>query len=196
LPVPIKREVSVKPATSTSERIKATLGPLELRLAEAGEIEDAHALALRLIGPGIVSLEQLKTIQAWTRLSVFALREERELTGVFAFLLLNERGLCALLAEFFDGRSPDLEHLCRSGQGARAYYGWGFAGATRTARRAVVGGAADLRAALPHLPFYCHAATEAGRRAITEKLGYGDIPGSTSGLLGAPALASEVRRAA
>jgi hypothetical protein len=184
------------PSAAMHASVKVALGALGIRLADAADLVEAQALAARLIGPDVVTLERMAAVQAWTGLSVFGFREEGELTGLFAFLLLNARGRAVLLSDALDGRDPDLGLLSRPGERPSAYYGWGFAGSTRPARRAVVTGAAVLRGVLPQLPFYCRAATEAGRRAVTEKLGYRDVPGSSSGLLGVPALADEYRRAA
>ena len=165
-----------------------SLGSLGLRTASADEVWRGRLLASRLIGPDIASPECLCEVQQHAGLSIFAYLEAGELTGIFAFLLLNPAGRAALLADAFDGRNPRLDFLSTRGETPSAYYGWGFAGSTRPARSALVAGADRLRQVLPRLPFYCHAATPAGRRAVTEKLGYVDVPGSRSGLLWSPPL--------
>ena len=182
---------------SLHNAVTGALAGLGLHLADDAEARDGHALASDLISPDIASVECLWAVQQRTGLSVFAYREADKLTGIFAFLLLNPAGAAALSADALDAVRPDLALLSRRGEAPSAYYGWGFAGSTRPARSALVAGADLLRRqVLPHLPFYCHAATPAGRRAVTQKLGYVDIPGSRSGLLYSPPLFQDDRRAA
>ncbi len=184
-------------ATSLRAPISGALCVLGLQPAGLADIREGHALSTALIGPEIAGLDRLHEIQAWTGLSIFAFREEGRLTGVFAFLLLNWAGHAALLRDAFDGRAPDLSLVAHGHEHVSAYYGWAFAGSTRPARTALVTGADVLRRqVLTRLPFYCHAATPAGRRAVTEKLGYFDIAGSPSGLLCALPDPAEQRRAA
>ena len=169
------------------ERISRALGRLGLHPASPAGLEAGHRLAARLIGPGITPLETLRTVQRHCGLAAFVRHEDEALVGVFVFLLLNGRGWAAVLADDFDGLAPSLDHLAVPAEHPSAYYGWGFAATTPEARAAVVAGADLLRkGVLAALPFFCRAATPAGRRAVTVKLGYRDLPGSRSGILWAP----------
>ena len=173
--------------SSLHDRVSRALGDLGLHPASPPALEAGHRLAARLIGPGITPLETLRTVQRHCGLAAFVRHEHDVLVGVFVFLLLNRRGLAAVLADDFDGLAPRLDHLAVPAEAPSAYYGWGFAATTPQARAAVVAGADVLRReVLTDLPFFCRAATAAGRRAVTLKLGYRDLPGSGSGVLWAP----------
>jgi len=147
-------------------------------------------MAARLIGPTLADLETVHAAQDRTRTTCFAFVEDGELTGLFAFLLANDRGLEALMSDAFDPLSPDMELLAAPDQRPAAYYGWALAGTTPAARLTVISAANHLRHhTLRYAPCFCHVATEAGRRAVTGKLGYSLVPGSISGLYRAPAVA-------
>lgn len=147
-------------------------------------------MAVRLIGSTLADLETVHAAQERTRSACFSFVEEGELTGLFVFLLANDRGLEALMSDAFDPLFPDMELLAAPDQRPAAYYGWALAGTTPAARRAVISAANHLRhQTLRHAPCFCHVATEAGRRAVTGKLGYGPVPGSISGLYRARAVA-------
>ena len=55
------------------------------------------------------------------------MRGRAGLVGVFAMLLLNERGLDALLAGRFDASRPDTDLLTRPGEPVAAIYFWAIA---------------------------------------------------------------------
>ncbi len=174
-------------ASSLHAGIRRALADLDLYPASTSGLEAGHRLAASLIGPGITPLGTLRSVQRRCGLAAFVRHDGEALVGVFVFLLLNARGRAAVLADDFDGLAPPLDHLAVPEDRPSAYYGWGFAATTPEARAAVVAGADVLRkGVLADLPFFCRAATEAGRRAVTLKLGYRDLPGSTSGLLWAP----------
>ncbi len=184
-------------ASSLNSRIRRTLAAFDLRPASGAALDAGHQLAARLIGPGIATLETLRAVQRHTALAAFVRHEGEEVAGVFVFLLLNAHGHAAVLLDQFDGLSPPLDQLAVPGKPPSAYYGWGFAGVTPSARAAVVAGADALRhGPLAHIPFFCRAATPAGRRAVTLKLGYRDLPGSTSGMFWSPPVGDPPRRAA
>ena len=171
-------------------KIASDLASRGLRLSSPAEVVAGHALAVRLIGLDLAELETVRAAQRRTQSACFSFVEAGELTGIFAFLLANDRGLEALLSDAFDPLAPDMDLLAAPDQRPAAYYGWALAGTTPAARLAVISSANRLRHhPLRYAPSFCHVATEAGLRAVTGKLGYGPGPGSTSGLFRAPAVA-------
>lgn len=147
-------------------------------------------MAIRLIAPTLADIETVHAAQERTRATCFSFVEDGELTGLFVFLLANAGGLEALMADAFDPLSPDMELLAAPDQRPEAYYGWALAGTTPEARLTVISAANHLRHhTLRYAPCFCHVATDAGRRAVTGKLGYSLVQGSISGLYHAPAVA-------
>ena len=184
-------------ASPLHTRIRRTLARLGLRPAGSAALKAGRDLAVRLIGPRITSLARLQAVLRKSGTGAFAFHEAGELKGIFVFLLLNAAGRTALLADDFDGLAPDLGLLAGPSETPSAYYGWGFAGTSPAARTAVVMGADALRRdVMMDIPFFCRAATPAGRRAVTLKLGYRDFPGSRTGLLWSPPPGEDSRRAA
>ncbi len=177
--------------------IISALADVNLAFATPADIDEGHALACRLIGPGLAHAAALHMAQAHTGACCFGHREGDELTGVFAFLLLNPAGLASLTSHRFDPCAPAAWALAGRADPPAAYYGWAFAGVTPAARKAVVAGADLLRrSVLQHIPFFCHAATPAGRRAVTEKLGYRPFDGHDGGLYFSPPRPAEQELAA
>jgi hypothetical protein len=110
--------------------------------------------------------------------------EDGALTGVMGYAPLSSAGLDAVWSETFDGARPDLSHIAGGVQRPAAGYGWGMAGRTPAARRAVVAGAVALyERILPEVPWFTRAVTPDGRRVILGKFGYVGAPGCGSGLL-------------
>jgi hypothetical protein len=169
------------------DAVISVLGGLGLTLASSSEIDEGHDLARRLIGPALAPVSRLRRAQAHSGACCFAFYEAFELTGIFAFLLLNAAGLGAVIQGDFQPGDPPLWALARATEPPAGYFGWAFAGSTRLARWTVVAGAARARRiALPSIPFFCHAATPAGRRAVIEKLGYVAYGGADAELLWSP----------
>jgi len=179
------------------DAVISVLGDLGLTLASSSEIDEGHALAWRLIGAALAPASRLHRAQAYTGACCFAFREACGLTGIFAFLLLNAVGVDAVIRGRFDPGDPQLRLLARATEAPVGYFGWAFAGSTQLARRAVIAGAERARrVALPLIPFFCHAATPAGRRAVTEKLGYVAYGGVDAELLWSPPIGPALERAA
>jgi hypothetical protein len=146
---------------------------------------EARALAARLISPGVASACTLEAVHRHAGgAAVFVFREPDLLTGVVAFAPLTRAGLEALLAERFDAVAPDLSHIAAPGEPVAAGYGWGMAGVTAPARKAVVAAAIALyEQVLPDAPWFTRAATADGRRVVLGKFGYEPLRASASGLL-------------
>jgi hypothetical protein len=171
-----------RPSASQARLFLQELGLCPL---EARDMPDAHALAARLIGPGIASAATLSAVHERTGGdAVFVLWEQGEITGVVAYAPLNRDGLDALVRDDFDGVSPDLAHVAGEGERPRAAYGWGMAGSTPAGRKAVVqAGIALYERVLPDTPWFSRAATPDGRRVVLGKFGFSPAPWSGSGLM-------------
>jgi hypothetical protein len=160
-------------------------GLTPLGFAEAGvnELGAIRALAAGLISPHVAGEAALHALHSRTGYGFYVLREEGWITGLIALVLLNEAGLAAVRSETFNALDPSLEHAVARNEEPAAVYGWGIAGATREAAKVIVEGSWAVLAALPEQPFFVRAATEAGRRLLTEKMSFVPYPGSTTGLL-------------
>ena len=170
-----------------AERIADDLAAFGLRAARAHEVAPAHALARALIGEGIVAAEDLGRVHARTGAGLFVALEDGALTGVLAFVLLNAAGHAAVLTETFDALSPAEAHIAGRDQPASGFYGWGVAATTRTSAHQLIEGSRAMgRSSVGHLPYYARPTTPKGERLMRERLGFIDVPGSTSGLVWAP----------
>jgi hypothetical protein len=174
------------PRTWSPEAAKRLfLRQLDLSPATPNDILSARNLAARLISPDVASAATLQAVHRHAGDgAVFVFREPEGLTGVVGFAPLTPAGLEALLAERFDATAPDLAHVAAPGEQTAAGYGWGMAGSTPAARKAVVGAAIALyEQILPDLPWFTRAATPDGRRVVLGKFGYEPLLSSGSGLL-------------
>jgi hypothetical protein len=172
---------------SLAERIAGDLAAFDVRAAATHEVHAAHNLARTLIGDGIVAADDLARVHARTGAGLFVASEGGALTGVLAFVLLNAVGHAAVLTEDFNALSPDDRHVASPEQPASAFYGWGVAATTRaSAQRLIEGSRAMGHGSVGHLPYYARPTTERGERLMRERLGFIDVPGSTSGLVWAP----------
>ena len=156
------------------------MGLVDAPLETLGAVRD---MAAGLIGEGIASTEALTSVCAHTGYGIYLAREEGLPTGVVALIMLNARGLAAVKDDSFDPLAPDLALVAGPNEAPAAVYSWGIAAATREAAKACVQGCWEMRAEAPFIPFFVRAATEAGRRLLTEKLRFVPYPGTTTGLL-------------
>jgi len=172
-------------APTLAARLRRELAPFEVRPAEDGDVAAARQFAAQLIGEGIVAAEDLERVHRLTGDSaLFVTREEGELTGVLAFVLLNVSGLRAVLTGAFNALAPAAEHVAAPGAPACAFYGWGVAATTKpSARRVIDGARAIMSGSVGHLPKFARPTTEAGHRLMRERLGFEDLPGSFDGLV-------------
>lgn len=177
----------------TARALRERLARVGMTPAGDGELGAVRDLAARLIGPEIAAEPALRAILRRQGCGFYVAREDGVLTALMALVLLNEPGLAAVRAEAFDPIRPDPAHAVRPGETPLAVYGWGIAAATRESARVLVAGSWAVLDAAP-VPFFARAATEAGRRLLTEKMRFAPYPGSTTGLLWWDA--AERRRAA
>ncbi len=141
----------------------AALKAANLDPASQPDIEVAHAMAVRLIGPQLASVELLTAIQEKTRASVYVFREDGRITGVLGELPLSTHGLGAIEGARFDGARPQLDQVAAPGEPVLAYYCWGNAAETRRAAAATVRGMIIARDEIyPELPYFARAVVPAG----------------------------------
>lgn len=150
--------------------------------ADAGDLAQARALAAALINPAIAPEEAIRAIHTRSGCGIYLVREGGAVAGIIAMVLLNRAGLAAVEQDVFNPLTPALEHVAQAHEEPAAVYGWGVAGATREAARVVVHGS-HVALETIRQPYFARAATEAGHRMLTSKLGFIPYPGSTSGLL-------------
>ncbi|MGZ3375351.1 MAG: hypothetical protein ACXU8S_02025 [Phenylobacterium sp.] len=173
------------PSPTLCARLRRELTAYDVQAAQGDDVAAARQFAAQLIGEGIVKAADLERVHRLTGESaLFVTREDGELTGVLAFVLLNVSGLRAVLTGAFDALSPAAEHVAGPGQPACAFYGWGVAATTKpSARRLIDGARAIMGGACGHLPKFARPTTEAGHRLMRERLGFEDLPGSFDGLV-------------
>ena len=172
-----------------------TIAGLGLRLATERDITEGHALAERLIGPAIASLDAMLRVQARTGCASFVMRApDGRLIGALSVIPLSAMAIPNLARGDFDGLSPPDAMLAGPDDTARAFYGWGMAGLTPRSRAAVIAGAMKLqREVYGHLPFYARAATSEGERVLHGRMGARPHAG---GLVSAPPWRADVARKA
>lgn len=179
---------------TVTSAVRAELALLDIHPARPQEVAEARRFAAALIGGAIVSPAGLQRVHEYSGAGLFLHRDEDELTGILALVMLSAAGHDAIRRETFDALDPDLAHVAAVGEDPAALYGWGIA-ATRkmAARRLVDGLSAIANGPVGHLPYYSRAATPQGERLLIERIGFRPYPGSTTGLLQlAPHLGSRI----
>jgi hypothetical protein len=147
--------------------VSRVAGRFGLHALEEAEMEEAHALAARLIGPGIAGAQAFVALQRAAVAAVFGAREEGVLTALLSAFPLNAGGLMRLEEGSFDAMNLDLAMLAAPGELPAAYYGWGFAAATKDGARAVVKASLEIHRQLYWgVPTYARAVTADGARAL------------------------------
>jgi hypothetical protein len=151
--------------------------------ARAGELGAIRALAAGTISPDVACEEALHALYRRTGYGFYVAREGGSIDALIALVLLNEAGFDAIRRETFNALNPSLDHATRADEEPVAVYGWGIAAATREAARVVVDCGWAVLEALPEQPFFGRAATDAGRRLLTQKMRFVPYPGSNTSLL-------------
>jgi hypothetical protein len=182
----------------TVEAIRTSFGAFDMSPPTSpAEYRLAHAFAERLIGGKNASAATLRRVQELSGASLFLFKENDELAGFVAIILLNERGLKAVLADRFDATRPLSRLVARHDDEPAAAYAWGIAAANHDAAKRMMqalGGA--VARAIPHLAFFGRVATDAGRRLVIDRIGFKPVPGSKTGLLWIEALSQREPAAA
>lgn len=182
------RPVSVLPAFGpVVSVIRRELAAYDLIPATEDDIAEARSFAADLIGPDIVSAEALQRVHERSGAGLFLARERGALTGVLAFVLLNQAGLDAVWAETFDAVDPAPSHVSPASENPKALYGWGVAAITKpSATRLIEGARAMWAGAVMGLPYFARPTTPKGERLMRERLNFEDCPGSNTGLVWLP----------
>jgi hypothetical protein len=125
-----------------------------------------------------------------TRSGVLVFEEaDGALTGMLAIARLTDKGHEALLTGCFNPLEPSARHYAGPGDLVSAVYALGIAARSHEAARATVTAVTRLReTVMAELPFFARAATDAGRRVLTERLHCSE---TTGGLLWSPPLRPE-----
>jgi hypothetical protein len=161
-------------------------------LPEKDEVEAARELAARLMGCQVASVEAFSEARRRQPAALLVSRQAGRLTGLVATLLLRPEATPRLLSGEFNGLHPAERDLSGPEARASAYYIWGVAAETRTAKWSAMELCKGLRyEALADLVAFMKAATPEGRRAGVERLGFLPIAGAGDDLLCSPAIARE-----
>jgi hypothetical protein len=163
--------------------LRERLAPLGMAEAGAHELGAIRALAAGTISPDVAGEAALQALYRRTGYGFYVAREGGAISALIALVLLNDAGFAAIRRETFNSLNPSLDHAARADEEPVAVYGWGIAAANREAARTVVDGGWAVLEALPTQPFFARAATDAGRRLLTEKMRFVPYPGSATGLL-------------
>lgn len=191
------RSIAVKsPRGGVSEALRQALEPIGMFDARPDELPAVRALAAALISPHVASEESLAAIYRRTGYGVHIVRKDGEVAGVLALIFLNSAGLEAVETDAFNPLDPALEYIVEGDEPPAAVYCWGIAANRRRAAGILVEGSWAVRSVLPETPYFVRAATDAGRRLLTQSMPFVPYPGSASGLLWWPRYHERTRRAA
>ena len=179
----------------TARALRERLAGIGMTPASSHELGAVRDLAARLISPDIAQAEALRSVHRRTGYGFYVAREGGVLSAVMALVLLNGAGLAAVQAETFDALRPDPVHAVTPFEPPQAVYGWGIAAATRESAGVLVASSWAVLDVVPR-PFFVRAATDAGRRMLTDKMSFVPYPGSRTGLLWWDAVDRQRRRAA
>lgn len=179
-----------------AQALRRALEPIGMFDARPDELGAVRALAVALISPHVASEESLAAIYRRTGYGVHVVRKDGEVAGVLALIFLNHAGLKAVETDAFNPLDPGLEYIVEGDEPPVAVYCWGIAANRRRAAGTLVEGSWAVRSVLPDTPYFVRAATDAGRRLLTQSMPFTPYPGSTSGLLWWPRYHERTRRAA
>jgi hypothetical protein len=179
-----------RPAATTGARTAAMLklaNSLGFAAPSPVEISQARALAAALMRQQVASVEAYLSVQQIQPASTLVYRQDGEVTGVVANLLLRHSAVAMLRTGRFDGMAIALDLLSRSDERPDLYYIWGIAGATQRASAAVAGLTIRLRyEPLADLDAYALAATPMGRRLGVTRLGFRPLRHADDNLIMSP----------
>ena len=182
--VTLKSRQSKSRFSPTVVAIRAAFAEFGVLPADPAEIVEAQAFATRLIGGKLVSPEKLASIHEITGAGLFIVREDGELTALFAMVLLSAAGRRAVEADEFDSLEPPPHHVIGRGEEPAAIYGWGIAATNHPAAQRIIDACGLLgRTAAPNLPVFARPVTPRGLRLMVERMNFEPVPGSTTGLV-------------
>ena len=160
---------------------------LGFRPALAPDLPPARVIAAKLMAHQVATEATLLSILAQQPASTLILREDGEVAGMVATLLLRPEAEPDLRAGAFDGLTPQAELLARGSDPVAFYYLWGLAGATKSASAAAMELSRQLRYdVLADLTCYAVAATPIGRHVGITRLGMAPVRHPGDDLLVSP----------
>ena len=158
-----------------------------LMLLDDSEICAARALAARLVSGDVAPDSAFVAVQHAAGAAIFGVFEGVEITALLAAFPVNARGLDLLQHGAFDAINIDLSTIAQPGELPAAYYGWGFAAATKDGGRAVVKASAQIHRDLYWAtPTFARAVTADGLRALSA-IGFQPTNSADRSLLWIPA---------
>jgi len=172
-------EFHIKPSISgvTKHQILEIAGAYNLIEPTLEEVRFGRDIAACLIDANVAPADAYLQIQRHAGVCPLVYREDGQVTGMMAMLLLNIKGHVALRQGCFNAHTPSMNHLSAAEEPINAGYGWGFAATTKEAGRAVVGATDAFHRKLFHtIDCYTRAATPDGVRVLRGKLGYTSVP--------------------
>jgi hypothetical protein len=173
------------PRSAAADALCAAMTAIGMEPATFTDLSAGRALAADMIDPKIAPEQVLRTIHARNGAGLYVFREEGEVTGMLALVLLNAAGFAALCDNTFTPLAPALDHVAALAEAPAAVYGWGSAGRTRRAAAKVVLATATACNTLP-CPSFARGTTDAGLHVLTRRLGMTPYPVSRTGLVWRP----------
>lgn len=132
------------------------------------DVRAARALAAKLVSGEVAPASAFVAVQQAAGAAIFGFFEANAITALLAAFPVNERGLHLLQSGGFDAVNIDLSTIASRGETPAAYYGWGFAAATKDGGRAVVKASAQIHRELYWAtPTFARAVTADGLRALS-----------------------------
>lgn len=172
---------------SDPTQIGAVAAQHGLVLLGDSDIRRARALAAQLVEGKVAHDSVFVSVQRAAGAAIFGFFEGSRLTALLAAFPVNTKGLALLERGCFDAFDLDLATVARPGELPAAYYGWGFAAATRDGGRAVVKASAQIHRELYWAtPTFARAVTTDGLRALSS-IGFQPTNGPDRALLWIPA---------
>jgi hypothetical protein len=161
--------------------------------AATDELPQARAIASQMMSHDVASEATLGRVLQLQPASTLFLREAGAVSGMVSTLLLRPAAEAVLRLGAFDGLTPDEALLARGGDAASLYYVWGIAGATKSARAAVMDLMHRFRfGVLADLTAYAVAATRVGRYVGVTQLGFAPVRHPDDNLLVSPPQAGRI----
>lgn len=144
---------------------------LEVRPAKLEELPRVFDIAQQEIPALSACLRDVEAVVRRNSDSILVYDREGKVVGVYAMLMLSERGLERLLAGELDTSSPDMDAMVGSGQPPTAIYNWAVV-APKLASEGLRHTSVYLRRPIfRHADIYARGTTKAARR-IMEHGGY------------------------
>lgn len=139
---------------------------LNLRPAEASEVDEILALANQHLGPGVADGALVHAIWRHNPTVLLALLAgtppTQRLVGFVAFLPLTAAGHRAMIEGTFTGAQPRIEWIARADETASAIYFWASVAIGRAARIVELFDVGPFGRRYGHLDRFSSASTEAG----------------------------------